>query len=226
MHILYRMSNIALIEENENDNLTAENLEAVKVNINAPEWKLAVGNIKSNEVIPDVLKFKGRAANKAKPMKTFGALPAFLQKQNGLGYTKNRRNHKKMNTRRASRQRASRRRASRRRVARRQNAGGYQTSQQFFNPDVLPPSTVFPAPSTAPTAYEIRPVLPATFKASGGGARGRTGRRTRGGFSPSIMGPFVANAQAAIVPLALYGLYHKFVPKRSSGGRTRKASRK
>ncbi len=127
---------------------------------------------------------------------------------------KNRRSHKKMNTRR---------RASRRRNTRRQNAGGYQTSQQFFNPDVLPPSTIFPAPSTAPTAYEIRPVLSSTFKASGGSRRAR---RTRGGFSPSIMGPFVANAQAAIVPLALYGLYHKFVPKRSSGGRTRKASRK
>jgi len=122
--------------------------------------------------------------------------------------------------------RNTRRRASRR--ASRQNAGGYQMSQQWFNPEVLPPSTIFPAPSTAPNAYEIRPVLNATFKASGG-ARGpsmRKGRATRGGFSPSIMGPFVANAQAAIVPLALYGLYHKFVPKRSSGGRTRKAMRK
>lgn len=200
----------AELEENENNNLTPENLEAVKVNLNKPEWKLAIGNTKSNELIPEVLKFKGRAANEAKAMKTFGVLPAFLQKQ------KNRHNHKKMNTRRASRKHRSTRR--------RQNAGGYQTSQQFFNPDVLPPSTIFPAPSTAPTAYEIRPVLPATFKASGGARR--ASRRTRGGFSPSIMGPFVANAQAAIVPLALYGLYHKFVPKRSNGGRTRRASRK
>jgi hypothetical protein len=210
------------IKENENNNYTAEDLEAVVVNTNTPEWKIAVGNNKSKEVIPDVLKFKGRAANAAKPVKTFGMLPAFLQKQNGLGYTKNRRSHKKMNTRRrASRQN---RRNSRRRASRRQNAGGYQTSQQFFNPEVLPPSSIYPAPSTAPTAYEIRPVLPATFKASGGARRSK--RATRGGFSPSIMGPFVANAQAAIVPLALYGLYHKFVPKRSSGGRTRKASRK
>ncbi len=206
----------AQAEENENNNFTAENLEAVPVNLNKPEWKIGVGN-NTQEVIPEVLKFKGRAANAAQPMRAFGALPAFLQqppKQNGLGYTKNRRNHKKMNTRR--------------RASRRQRAGGYQTSQQFFNPDVLPPSTIFPAPSTAPTAYEIRPVLNATFKASGGARRRslRRGRATRGGFSPSIMGPFVANAQAAIVPLALYGLYHKFVPKRSSGGRTRKASRK
>jgi hypothetical protein len=214
-----------ILKESDNNNYTSENLEAVTVNINTPEWEIAIGNNKGIETIPDVLKYKGRAANAAKPMKTFGILPAFLQKQNGKGYTKNRRNHKKMNTRRrASRQN---RRNSRRRASRRQNAGGYQTSQQFFNPDVLPPSTIFPAPSTAPTAYEIRPVLPATFKASGG-ARGsrRVSHRTRGGFSPSIMGPFVANAQAAIVPLALYGLYHKFVPKRSSGGRTRKASRK
>ncbi len=138
--------------------------------------------------------------------------------------TKNRCTQKKMNSRRASRKN---RRNTRSRASRRQNAGGYQMSQQWFNPEVLPPSTIFPAPSTAPNAYEIRPVLSSTFKASGGSRRSlRKGRATRGGFSPSIMGPFVANAQAAIVPLALYGLYHKFVPKRSSGGRTRKASRK
>jgi len=204
---------------NENNNFTAEDLEAVVVNTNTPKWKIVAGNNKSKEVIPDVLKFKGRAANAAKPMKTFGKLPALLQKQNGTGYTKNRHSHKKMNTRRRSN---NRRRASR------QNAGGYQTSQQFFDPEVLPPSTIFSAPTTAPNAYEIRPVLSSTFKASGGARRRslRRGRATRGGFSPSIMGPFVANAQAAIVPLALYGLYHKFVPKRSSGGRTRKASRK
>jgi len=207
------------VEENENNNLTPENLEAVKVNLNAPEWKIAVGNVKSNEIIPEALKFKGRAANAARPMKTFGALPAFLQKQHGMGYTKNRRSYKKMKSRRSTRR-------NNRRSSRRQNAGGYQMSQQWFNPDVLPPSTIFPAPSTAPNAYEIRPVLSATFKASGGARTRRQGRRTRGGFSPSIMGPFVANAQAAIVPLALYGLYHKFVPKRSSGGRTRKAGRK
>jgi hypothetical protein len=48
-----------------------------------------------------------------------------------------------------------------------------------------------------------------------GGARRRT-RRSRGGFSPSIMGSFIANAQAAIVPAALYLVYNQFVPKSDS----------
>jgi len=34
-----------------------------------------------------------------------------------------------------------------------------------------------------------------------------------GGFYPSIMGPFVLNVQAAIVPAALYTVYHMFVNK-------------
>ena len=34
-----------------------------------------------------------------------------------------------------------------------------------------------------------------------------------GGFYPSIMGPFVLNVQAAVVPAALYTLYHMFVKK-------------
>jgi hypothetical protein len=47
-----------------------------------------------------------------------------------------------------------------------------------------------------------------------------------------VMGSFVANAQAAIVPLALYAVYHTFVPKKDSvvGGRktrkTRRSTRK
>ena len=85
--------------------------------------------------------------------------------------------------------------------------GGALTSQQFFNPQVLPPSTIFPAVSTAPTYSEVRPVLASTFQTGG-----KT-RRYRGGFAPSVMGGFVANAQAAIVPLALYMVYHTLVPK-------------
>lgn len=94
----------------------------------------------------------------------------------------------------------------------RKNGGGYQTSQQMFDPDVLPPSTLFAAPSTAPTTTEIRPVLYSTFQAGGKTRRNRKNTR-RGGFSPSVMGGFVANAQAAIVPLALYAVYHTMVPK-------------
>lgn len=96
--------------------------------------------------------------------------------------------------------------------------GGVQTSQQFFNPDILPPAAgvLNAVVSTAPTSTEIRPVLLSTVPASNlvtGGAR-RT--RKRGGFSPSIMGSFVANAQSAVVPLALYAVYHMFVPKKDS----------
>jgi hypothetical protein len=102
---------------------------------------------------------------------------------------------------------------------RKQKGGGTLTDQQWFNPGTLPPSTIFAAPSTAPTATEIRPILEATRMPQLGGSRGRT-RKHRGGFSPSIMGSFTSNAQAAIVPLALYAVYHTLVPKKG----TRKAS--
>lgn len=112
----------------------------------------------------------------------------------------------------------------------RKQKGGQMTSQQFFDPDVLPPSTMFGAPSTAPTNAEIRPVLLSTFKADPVqvGGKKKT-RRARGGFAPSVMGGFVANAQAAIVPLALYLVYHTMVPKKGSavgGKKTRKQNRK
>lgn len=102
--------------------------------------------------------------------------------------------------------------------------GGYQTSQQFFNPSVLPPAAGMFAPvvSTAPTADAIRPVLNSTFHT--GGRRTRRGRKAlRGGFSPSVMGGFIPNAQAAIVPAALYLVYHTMVPKSKSrrGGKRR-----
>lgn len=100
--------------------------------------------------------------------------------------------------------------------------GGYQTSQQFFNPDVPQPAAGMFAPvvSTAPTADAIRPVLMSTFQSGAG----RRTRRARGGFSPSVMGGFIPNAQAAIVPAALYMVYHTMVPKvgkqmRKMGGR-------
>ena len=118
---------------------------------------------------------------------------------------------------------------------RKHRGGGYQTSQQFLNPDILPPSAnpLVPVVSTAPTLTEIRPVLLSTNPPSSllsGGAR-RT--KKRGGFSPSIMGSFVANAQSAVVPLALYAVYHMFVPKKGStpsggkkGRNTRRVSRR
>jgi hypothetical protein len=177
--------------------------------------------------------------------------------------------------------------ARRRKQTQRHHGGGYQTSQQFFDPDVYPPSAsgIFSAPSSAPTATMIRPVLPATFQAGGnsrrkqrgggvqtsqqffdpavyppsagfmgtpssaptanavrpvllstfptgqsGGTRRRFRSRSRskmsGGFSPSVMGGFVSNAQAVAVPLVLYLAYHTMVPKKGKGSKTRRASRK
>ena len=111
---------------------------------------------------------------------------------------------------------------------RRNNAkrgGGYQTSQQYLNPSVLPPAAGAFAPvvSTAPTPDAIRPVLMSTFHT--GGRRRGTRKALRGGFSPSVMGGFIPNAQAAIVPAALYLVYHTMVPKSKSrrGGSKRRA---
>ena len=111
--------------------------------------------------------------------------------------------------------------------------GGFLTSQQYFDPDVLPPSSLMPPLTSLPTSTDIRPVMLATAPTSAlmaGGARRRT-RRSRGGFSPSVMGSFIPNAQAAIVPAALYLIYNQFVPKSDSpaeklqkafGGRSRR----
>jgi hypothetical protein len=120
------------------------------------------------------------------------------------------------------------RRSTRRQHSRRAG-GGYQTPQQYFNPSVSQPSAslVTSVVSTAPTANEIRPVLLSTFQAGAGRKTRRfSGRRTRGGFSPSIMGSFLANAQAAIVPLALYAVYHMAVPKRGASATSTVGGRK
>ena len=90
--------------------------------------------------------------------------------------------------------------------------GGYLTDQQYFDPDVLPPSSLMPPLSSAPIGDDIRPVMISTAPSSelmAGGARRRRTRRSRGGFAPSVMGSFIANAQAAIVPAALYFVYNQ-----------------
>jgi hypothetical protein len=97
--------------------------------------------------------------------------------------------------------------------------GGFLTDQQYFDPDVLPPSSLMPPLTSLPTSTDIRPVMLSTAPSSAlmaGGARRRRTRRSRGGFSPGVMGSFLANAQAAIVPLALYLVYNQFVPKTNS----------
>lgn len=135
---------------------------------------------------------------------------------------------------------AKSRRTNRKASRKNRRGGGYLTDQQYFNPDVLPPSTIMPALSSLPTSTDIRPIMLSTAPMSAllaGGARTRRTRRsrkTRGGFAPSIMGSFIPNAQAAIVPAALYLIYNQFVPKSDSvsdklknayGGKSRKSRR-
>ena len=133
-------------------------------------------------------------------------------------------------TRRNNRRNNTRKNKSRR-------GGGYLTDQQYFNPDVLPPSSLMPPLTSLPTSTDIRPVMLSTAPMSalmaGGGAlayrkrhaRRRT-RRSRGGFSPSVMGSFIANAQAAIVPAALYLVYNQVAkPGTSVSAKLKKAFR-
>jgi hypothetical protein len=116
-----------------------------------------------------------------------------------------------------------------RKTRRSQRGAGYQSTQQMYDPAVLPPVAYFPTHlTTAPTSEMIRPVLPSTFVQTGAGRKARMTRK-RGGFYPGVMGAFLANAQAAIVPLALYALYHTTVPRlanKKKGGKTRRANRK
>lgn len=115
------------------------------------------------------------------------------------------------------------------RTRRAQRGAGVMTPQQFFDPAALGPAaaSLFGPPSSAPTSLEIRPVLASTFQS--GGRRARTRRSMRGGFVPSVMGAFAANAQAAIVPLAMYLVYHTMVPKSNksaSSTRRRRSSKR
>ena len=125
-------------------------------------------------------------------------------------------------TRRNNRRNNTRKNKSRR-------GGGYLTDQQYFDPDVLPPSSLMPPLTSLPTSTDIRPVMLATAPTSAlmaGGARTRRGRKSRGGFSPSIMGSFIANAQAAIVPAALYLVYNQVAkPGNSVSAKLKKAFR-
>jgi hypothetical protein len=115
-----------------------------------------------------------------------------------------------------------------RRSTKKQRGSGYVTSQQFFDPTVKSPAA-YPFASTvttAPDAYAIRPVLNSTFQL--GGRKTRRAGVQRAGFSPSVMSGFIPNAQAAIVPAAMYAAYHFLVPKKSSrkSGGSRKMHRR
>jgi len=118
------------------------------------------------------------------------------------------------------------RKTHRNRRTTRRSGGGYGTPEYYFNPNHQQPSSTDPAPSSDPVPGWVRPPLAATEVVSpdalttpqGGGWRHtrRVVSKMRGGFSPALMGSFVANAQTAIVPLALYGLYY-LVGQKSAG---------
>jgi len=126
----------------------------------------------------------------------------------------------------------------------RKQGSGYGTPIEFFNPNTRQPSSVAPALTSAPTPGWVRPPMAATNvmspnaqqpipQAGGWACTRRLLRKMEGGFAPELMGSFVANAQSAAVPLALYGLYSAVVPKRgavakpvSKGGNASRKSRR
>ena len=114
---------------------------------------------------------------------------------------------------------------SSRRSTRRVRGAGYLMPAEYYNPSAHQPSSTAAAPSTAPIQGWVRPPLAATSVVNPDALTAQKGgwRKTRkmvskmvGGFSPAIMGSFVANAQTAAVPLALYGLYHLFSAKKAN----------
>jgi len=98
-----------------------------------------------------------------------------------------------------------------RRTYRRVRGAGYLSPAEYFNESALQPASTGPTISSEPVPGWVRPPLTATtWVAPAGGSRKRSTKRSSrkvGGFAPAIMGSFVANAQTAVVPLVLYGLY-------------------
>lgn len=94
-----------------------------------------------------------------------------------------------------------------RKTYRRVRGAGYLSPAEYFNESALQPASSGPTISSEPVPGWVRPPLSATtWIAPAGGSRKRSTRKV-GGFAPAIMGSFVANAQSAVVPLVLYGLY-------------------
>ena len=91
--------------------------------------------------------------------------------------------------------------------------------QQWFNPGVQDPVGTMSPFTTAASPDATRPVLMSTFVSpllQQGGSTRRMRGGMRGGFSPSVMGSFAANAQSAIVPLVLYGVYKLVAPEKQT----------
>lgn len=109
----------------------------------------------------------------------------------------------------------------------RKRGGGYGMPGQWYTPDAKDPVGITSPLTTAASPDATRPVLVSTFVSpllSGAGRREKT-RKQRGGFSPSVMGSFAANAQAAIVPLVLYGVYKLVAPEKQTKTKSKSGSK-
>ena len=87
---------------------------------------------------------------------------------------------------------------------------GYLRPAEYYNPSATQPSGPAGAPSPFGTQGWIRAPLAATdyvSPAKGGKRSTRKQKKQSGGFAPALMGAFAANAQTAVVPLALLALY-------------------
>lgn len=108
----------------------------------------------------------------------------------------------------------------------RRSGAGYLMPQEYYDPSFRQPSgPASPTISAAPVTGWVRPPISATnVIAPAGGRRNKT---MKGGFAAEIMGAFAANAQSAIVPIALLALYSVFGAKGSpsSSNSTRKNSK-
>jgi hypothetical protein len=97
---------------------------------------------------------------------------------------------------------------------------------EYYNPNSRQPSA--PNASTisaAPVTGWVRPPIAATSVVAPAGGRRSSKRKTmKGGFAAEIMGAFAANAQSAIVPLALLGLYAVVGAKKTISNVTRKSN--
>ena len=94
---------------------------------------------------------------------------------------------------------------------------GYLMPAEYFNPNARQPTGPATPNTPKPSCNMLKQPLVATTVISPNvkaGGRRRT-RKHSGGFSPGIMGAFVANSQSTVVPLALYGLYHMFGAKKT-----------
>jgi hypothetical protein len=104
----------------------------------------------------------------------------------------------------------------------RRTGAGYLMPAEYYNPSARQPSGPnTPTISAAPVTGWVRPPIAATSVIAPAGGKRRT---MKGGFAASIMGAFAANAQTAIVPLVLLGLYGVFGAKRQGVNSTRKAN--